>query len=191
MESEIRTERLVLLPITRDLVEAVLAGDRAEAERLVGARFPDLWPGRALVERAFSCPIEKLRQDPEAWLWGARVLVTSDESLVAGTPQTPIVVGSVVLNGRPEHGIVEVAYGVDEAWQGKGYATEGTGAVVKWALDQRDVARVQACTFPWHRASQKVLEKIGMRRVGVRETPMFGDLVVYERANESSSSHSA
>lgn len=182
MESAIRTERLVLLPITRDLVEAVLAGDRAEAERLVGARFPDLWPGRALVERAFSCPIEKLRQDPDAWLWGARVLVTSDEALV---------VGSVVLNGRPEHGIVEVAYGVDEAWQGKGYATEGTGAVVKWALDQRDVARVQACTFPWHRASQKVLEKIGMHRVGVRETPMFGDLVVYERANESSSSHSA
>jgi RimJ/RimL family protein N-acetyltransferase len=182
METPLRTERLVLLPITRDLVEAVLASDRAEAERLVGARFPDLWPGRALVERAFSCPIEKLRRDPDAWLWGARVLVTKGE---------PLVVGSVVLNGRPEGGIVEVAYGVDEAWQGRGFATEGTGAVVKWALAQRDVLRVQACTFPWHRASQKVLEKIGMHRVGVRETDMFGDLVVYERSNERSASQSA
>ena len=174
MESPLHTDRLVLVPITRDLVEAVLAADRAEAERLVGARFPDLWPGRALVERAFSCPVEKIRRDPDAWLWGARVLVKKDD---------PIVVGSVVLSGRPEEGSVEVAYGVDEAWQGKGFATEGTGAVVRWALEQRDVARVQACTFPWHRASQKVLEKIGMHHVGSRETDMFGDLLVYERSH--------
>ncbi len=193
MESALRTERLVLLPITRDLVEAVLASDRELAEELVGARFPDLWPGRALVERAFSCPIEKLRRDPEAWLWGARVLVTQCEPAETplagasggGTAPTPMVVGSVVLNGRPEGGVVEVAYGVDEAWQGKGYATEGTRAVVTWALGQREVTRVQACTFPWHRASQKVLEKIGMHRVGVRATDMFGDLVVYERASGS------
>ena len=66
MESPLRTERLVLLPITRDLVEAVLASNRELAEELVGVRFPDLWPGRALVERAFSCLIEKLRRDPEA-----------------------------------------------------------------------------------------------------------------------------
>ena len=158
----IETDRLELLPITRDLVEAVIAGRRDEAERLVGARFPDLWPGRALVERAFSCPLEKLRVDPEAWLWGARVLVTRTRSRA-----TRVVVGSVVLNGRPnEAGTVEIAYGVDEKWQGHGYATEGTSAVIGWALDQRDVRRVQACTFPWHRSSQRVLEKVGMRHVG-------------------------
>jgi len=180
MESALHTDRLELLPITRELVEAVLAGNRGLAEKLVNARFPDLWPGRALVERAFSCPVEKIRRDPDAWLWGARVLVTRPEK-VAGER---IVVGSVVLNGRPDtDGIVEVAYGVDDAWQGYGYATEGTKEVVRWALDQRDVHRVQACTFPWHRASQRVLEKVGMRHVGFRETDMFGDLVLYERAS--------
>jgi ribosomal-protein-alanine N-acetyltransferase len=172
VESALHTERLTLKPITRELVEAVLASDRALAEKLVGARFPDLWPGRALVERAFSCPIEKLRQDPEAWLWGARVLVSKTDD---------IVVGSVVCSGRPDAGVVEVAYGVDEAWQGRGFATEGTRAVVGWALHQPEVARVQACTFPWHRASQKVLEKVGMHRAGVRDTDMFGELYVYER----------
>ncbi len=176
MESPLQTERLTLLPITRDLVEAVLAGDRALAEKIAGARFPDLWPGRALVERAFSCPIEKLRRDPDAWLWGARVLVPKGEN---------VIVGSVVLNGRPEGGVVEVAYGVDEAFQGKGYATEGTRAVVTWALEQHEVARVQACTFPWHRASQKVLEKVGMHQVGFRETDMFGDLLLYERGKKN------
>ena len=174
MEGPLHTRRLTLQPITRELVEAVLSGDRETAERLVGARFPDLWPGKALVERAFSCPIEKLRRDPDAWLWGARVLVSKDDG---------VVVGSVVLNGRPDHGIVEVAYGVDEAWQGRGFATEGTRAVVGWALDQPEVACVQACTFPWHRASQKVLEKVGMHRAGVRDTDMFGELYVYERGH--------
>ncbi len=177
----ILTPRLELLPITRDLVEAVIAGDRDGAERLVGAKFPDLWPGRALVERAFACPLEKLRLDPEAWLWGARVLVTRPEE------DEPLVVGSVVLNGRPNaDGIVEVAYGVDEKFQGRGYATEGTRAVVQWALEQRDVARVQACTFQWHRSSQRVLEKVGMRHVGFRETDMFGDLCLYERLRQAS-----
>jgi RimJ/RimL family protein N-acetyltransferase len=177
VERSLRTQRLTLHPITRELVEVVLAGDRDAAERLVQAKFPDLWPGKALVERAFSCPIEKLRRDPEAWLWGARVLVSNDDN---------VVVGSVVLNGRPEHGVVEVAYGVDEAWQGRGYATEGTKAVVGWALDQPEVARVQACTFPWHRASQKVLEKVGMHRAGVRDTDMFGELLVYARSRTDS-----
>jgi ribosomal-protein-alanine N-acetyltransferase len=176
METLLQTDRLTLVPITRALVEAVLDADRVTAEKLVSAKFPDLWPGRALVERAFSCPVEKIRRDPEAWLWGARVLVSKSDG---------VVVGSVILNGRPDAGVVEVAYGVDEAWQGRGFATEGTRAVVTWALEQHDVARVQACTFPWHMASQKVLERVGMHQIGVRETDMFGDLLLYERGRAS------
>lgn len=168
------TDRLDLVPITRALVEAVLVEDRAAAERIVGARFPRVWPGKALVERAFACPLEKLREDPDSWLWGARVLVTRGDDRA--------VVGSVVLNGRPdETGTVEVGYGVDAEVQGRGYATEGTRAVVGWALHQEDVARVLACTFPWHAASLRVLEKVGMVHAGYRETDFFGDLVVYHR----------
>lgn len=168
------SERLELQPITRALVEAVLEGRRDVAEALCRARFPDVWPGRALVERAFPCPLEKLREDPEAWLWGARVLVTRGASRQ--------VVGSVVLDGRPDPaGSVEVAYGVDGAYQGRGFATEGTRAVVRWALMQAEVGRVTASTFPWHQASRRVLQKIGMREVGTRETELFGDLVVYAR----------
>lgn len=168
------TSRLELVAITRPLVEAVLAEDRASAERIVGARFPSVWPGKALVERAFACPLEKLEQDPEQWLWGARVLVTRE-----GERE---VVGSVVLNGRPdESGTVEVAYGVDDAMTGRGYATEGTRAVVGWALEQREVSRVVACTFPWHVASRRVLEKVGMQEAGTRETDLFGDLLLYQR----------
>jgi len=168
------TERLELQPITRALVEAVIAEDRDGAEQLVGARFPRVWPGKTFVERAFACPLEKLRVDPEQWLWGARVLVTRADA--------PAVVGSVILNGRPDDtGTVEVAYGVDEDMQGQGYATEGTAEVVRWALAQPGVARVVAVTFPCHSASVRVLEKLGMVQSGHRETDMFGDLLMFER----------
>ncbi len=170
------TDRLELLPITRALVDAVVEGKRADAEDICRARFPEIWPGRALVERAFACPLDKLREDPQSWLWGARVLVSR------GGPRC--VVGSVVLDGKPnpETGSVEVAYGIDGAHQGHGYATEGTRAVVEWALGQREVNRVTASTFPWHSASLRVLRKVGMEEIGTRETEMFGDLVVYARA---------
>lgn len=172
----LKTDRLELLPITRALVDAVVDGRRDEAEAICRAKFPDIWPGRALVERAFTCPLEKLREDPASWLWGARVLVSRGEG-----PRC--VVGSVVLDGKPNPntGSVEVAYGIDGAYQGRGFATEGTRAVVEWALAQEEVKRVTASTFPWHMASLRVLTKIGMHEIGTRETEMFGDLVVYAR----------
>jgi ribosomal-protein-alanine N-acetyltransferase len=172
------TDRLELVPITRALVDAVLAERREEAEAICGGKFPAMWPGRVLVERAFACPLEKLTQDPESWLWGARVLVTR----VGGERR---VVGSVILNGRPDgDGQVEVAYGVDGDHQGRGFATEGTDAVVRWALEQPEVLRVTASTFPWHVASRRVLTKIGMREIGTRETELFGDLVVYAKGRD-------
>jgi RimJ/RimL family protein N-acetyltransferase len=43
------------------------------------------------------------------------------------------------------------------------------------------VRAVAATTFPVHLPSIRVLEKIGMRRIGVREHELFGELLVFER----------
>src|SRR5512134_13239 len=70
------TERLDLVSITLPMVEAVLRGDRAGAEALVGAEFPVDWPGEQLIARAFPCSIEAIRADPRKRLWGDTLLVT-------------------------------------------------------------------------------------------------------------------
>ena len=57
------TARLDLVPITVPLVGAVLEGRREDAEKLLGARLPAAWPGRALVERAFYAELEAIH-DP-------------------------------------------------------------------------------------------------------------------------------
>jgi RimJ/RimL family protein N-acetyltransferase len=173
------TPRLELTSITLALVEAVLKGDRAEAERAAGARLPGAWPNKALIERAFTVSLERIRADPAARLWGDRLML----SLVdPATPQADRrVVGSVIFHGQPDDdGLVEVGYGVEEEQQGKGYATEAVGAAVTWALAQPRVRAVQATTLPFHIPSIRVLEKIGMRRVGERDHETLGELLVFE-----------
>lgn len=171
----LRTARLELVPITLPIVEAVMSGRRVEAEALVRASLPAAWPGRALVERAFTASLERIAADPATRLWGDRVMVLEQD-------RERRVVGSVVFHGAPDaEGAVEVAYGVEEGSQGRGYATEGTLACVEWALAQPAVRVVRATTPTWHMASRRVLEKIGMRRVGVREHEMMGELLEFER----------
>ncbi|HEU4537300.1 MAG TPA: GNAT family N-acetyltransferase [Polyangiaceae bacterium] len=168
------TERLELLPVTLDLVEAVLRNDRAKAERLIDARLPDRWPGEQLIARAFTPSLELVRADPERRLWGDSLLLTRE-----GERR---VVGSVIFHGRPDaDGVAEVGYGVEESSQGQGYATEGTRACVEWALAQPAVAAVTAVTFPWHIASLRVIQKCGMKQVDTREHAMLGEMLVFER----------
>ena len=171
------TPRLRLVPITLEMVEAVMFGRREEAEALVQARMPERWPNPDLVERAFTASPDAIRADPEVRLWGDRVMV------LPGTQGGPDrVVGSVVFHGRPgPEGVAEIAYGVEEASQGLGYATEAVGASLDWAFAQPGVRAVQAATFAWHLPSLRVIEKCGMARVGTREHEVLGEMLVFER----------
>jgi ribosomal-protein-alanine N-acetyltransferase len=175
--SLLRTPRLRLVPITVAMVDAVMSGRREDAEALVQARMPERWPNRDLVERAFTASLEDIQSEPEVRLWGDRVMVLPGEAGEADR-----VVGSVIFHGRPaEDGVAEIAYGVEEASQGLGYATEAVAASVDWALAQPGVRAVQAATFAWHRPSLRVIEKVGMTRVGAREHELLGEMLVFER----------
>jgi len=169
----LHTPRLVLEPITLEHVEAVFRNDRAALEAMTGAKVPAAWPGRALVERAFAASLEAIRKDPETRLWGDRLMITREGER--------LVVGSVIFHGRPIDGIAEVGYGVEESWQHRGLASEGTRACVDWALAQPGVRLVTATTPPWHAASIRVLEKSGLTRLGLEEHESLGEVVRFER----------
>lgn len=175
------TPRLILEPITLDVVEATFAEDRAAIEALVQAEIPDAWPGRALVERAFSASLEHIRADPSTRLWGDRLMITRTD---ADEGRRRLVVGSVVFHGRPRDGVAEVGYGVEERWQRRGFASEATRACVEWALAQAGVRCVTATTPPWHTASVRVLERSGLVRVGVEEHEILGEVVRFRRGRD-------
>jgi len=63
--------------------------------------------------------------------------------------KTGLVVGGICFKGAPNsEGVVEIGYGIDEAYQGKGYATEAVRGIVNWALKQEGVQCVAAQTEP-------------------------------------------
>ena len=169
------TPRLILEPMTLELVEAVFRSDRDALERIAGAKIPAAWPGRVLVERAFSASLEAIRSDPEGRLWGDCLMITRES-------EERLVIGSIIFHGRPDaSGVAEIGYGVEERWQGKGIASEGTRVAVEWALAQAAVTAVVATTPPWHTASIRVLEKSGLARIGTEEHETLGEVLRFER----------
>lgn len=181
------TSRLRLVPIDLEMVEGVIAQNRGRAEAAVDAalralgwhsddacaRFPEELLNEDMVGRAFPFSIDAIRADPVTRLWG--------DSLVLPLEGPPRVLGSIVFKGRPRDGIAEVGYGIEDPSRGQGLATEATLACVDWALAQPGIEAVRATTFPWHQASLGVIRKLGMTPCGVRESPVFGELLVFER----------
>lgn len=175
----IYTERLELVPISLEVVEAVFRDDRAALEACVGARVPEKWPGRALVERAFSADLGHIRADPAKRLWGDRLMISRPSE---GERR---LVGSVVFHGAPDdEGVVEVGYGVEQSSQGRGYGTEATCAAVEWALAQPGVRAISAATFAWHTASVRILLRAGLSPSGWREHELLGEMQLFERRGD-------
>ena len=73
-------------------------------------------------------------------------------------------VGGCGLFPVPEGGEIEIAYRLPHAQWGHGYATEMARAVLAHGFGTLGLARIIGLTWPENVPSQRVLEKIGMRR---------------------------
>jgi len=109
---------------------------------------------------------------PDPWLHGFAVVHREDQ----------VVIGSVGFKGPPdESGMVEIAYGIVQQYQGRGYATEATAAGVAFAFSADEVSCVRAHTLPTSHASRRVLEKCGFGFVGDFQHPEDGLVQRWER----------
>jgi RimJ/RimL family protein N-acetyltransferase len=76
------------------------------------------------------------------------------------------VAGAIGLRLARESDSAEVGYWIGVPFWGRGYATEGGGAVVAYAFDGLGLNRVYAEHFARNEASGRVLQKLGMRHEG-------------------------
>lgn len=67
----------------------------------------------------------------------------------------------------PEHARAELAYWYHKDFRGKGYAAEAARAVVEYGFTVLNLHRIEATVDPENIPSQKLLEKIGMRKEGL------------------------
>ncbi|MEY2481274.1 MAG: [ribosomal protein S5]-alanine N-acetyltransferase [Verrucomicrobiota bacterium] len=75
-------------------------------------------------------------------------------------------IGFCSFTGPPsEEGVVEIAYGIAPAYEGKGYASQGAAALIDFASRHERVRTICAHTLAKTSASTRVLEKCGFRKV--------------------------
>ncbi len=80
------------------------------------------------------------------------------------------------LEGGPE---IEIAYLFDDPYWHKGFASEISGAVLELAFRTTDVKRIVAVAFPENAHSITVMQRMGMRPIGVARH-FNADVMKYE-----------
>lgn len=151
--TDIQTERLILRVILPDEIEWLLAGDARKLELANGFRYPPDDPNRGVD---LGWHLGALRADPNQLPWRIRLIVERSSN---------IVIGSVNLKGAPDaDGDVEIGWGLNQEYQGQGYATEAAAAVMRWAFQQPRVRSISATVPDDNDASQRVARRLGLTR---------------------------
>lgn len=153
LETEIRTERLLLRPLAASDAPAIerLAGDE-RVSRLT-ARLPHPYPAGA-AEAFIATALGQERGG--AGRWFAITRADGPDALLG-----------VIGLEADDDGTVEIGYWLGVPAWGQGLMSEAVPAVFAFARQWRPGARIAARTFPENVASQRVLEKAGFRRDGV------------------------
>ncbi|MFA5006563.1 MAG: GNAT family N-acetyltransferase [Candidatus Izemoplasmatales bacterium] len=151
---DFETKRLTLHPMT---VEE-LRWYADDPERLA-ARFssptweeqPDFF--KAIVRKQ----AERVLADPENAAWHTFYLIVEKA--------TGCLAGSIDFKRPPADRTVEIGYGIDERFRGRGYATEAADGMCRRAFSSGLVDKIVAATEEDNPASDRVLAKAGFRFV--------------------------
>ena len=137
----IETERLKIYPASEKQMKALIAAQTVD-----------------VLKAAYTEMLDGALAHPDRWEWYAIWMI----ELTDGTH-----IGELCFKGIDESGSTEIGYGISEAYQGHGYASEAVDAVTDWALKQNEINRVTAEVETENIASVRVLEKSGFVPTGV------------------------
>jgi len=126
-------------------------------------------PEEVLARIEAMNPADKAEVSPD-WLARARASTVADpwiHGFCIVDRANGVVIGSCGYKGPPDaQGVVEIAYGINPDYQGRGYATEAATALVDFAFRNDGVRLIRAHTLPGNRASAKVLIKCRFEQIG-------------------------
>lgn len=81
-------------------------------------------------------------------------------------------IGLIAHFGESE-GTITIGYAIMPSEQGKGYGSEALQLMVDYLFLAKEIHRIQANIDPENKASQRILEKVGFVREGLRRKSSF------------------
>jgi len=149
----IETERLILVTLMPEEIEALIARD---LERFA-VQTSFIFPAEAAdLGIDLSWHLRAIRADSSELSWRIRLIVERSSKTV---------VGSINLKGLPSaDGDVEIGWGLIENARRKGYATEASAAILNWVFQQAGVRSISATIPDDNSSSQSLAKRLGLIR---------------------------
>lgn len=161
---DILTRRLALIAITPEAILSEQAGDNRLGE-IIRCIVPLNWPLADWEPHVFDFLLKQFSEHPDQIGWPRYVALPNPDG-------TRTLIGTVGAFSKTEHpSVCEIGYGILPPWEGRGFATEATQALIQHLCQDRRLSAIIAHTFPSLSASIRVMEKCGMIYDGNGEAP--------------------
>ncbi len=159
---EIETERLILRPFVQDDAQSAFNN----------------WAGDEAVQKMYGEPVYKTVEEVEDLLGKYITAYKSDHFYrwAVVEKESGGCIGQIAYFLVDEfNSWGEIEYCIGSAYQGKGYATEATKAIIRYGFDKIGFNKVQICVRPSNIKSKKVIEKCGFEYEGTLRDYFFID----------------
>jgi len=163
---KIETERLLLIPFTRQLCHLINDKDFVELQNKglnAGDGYPDHETLDTIPKIVANIELSNGPTGFESW-----VIITKKEMKI---------IGDVGFKGIPNQaGEIDLGYGIISSERKKGYATESAKALSDWALAQPIVTKITAKCLIENGDSKKILQKLNFKKTHQDDTMIYWSL---------------
>ena len=173
----IETPRLQLLPLDAKFLEFSLAGDRAAAEKWLGATIDEPWFD---IRWLMELRLEDLRENAALLPWLLRGIVLRDERRMIGHIGFHDSPGAEHLEGFAPDG-AEFGYEVYPNYRRHGYAREAVCGLLAWAERVHQVPHFVASVSPTNIPSRNLILSLGFELVGSQIDEIDGPEDIFVR----------
>ena len=163
----IETERLKLIPFTREHYEAILKNDNGSLGKLLGVETPGSWTEFKDAREAIPALISFFESLGDDLSWGSYFIILKKEHKL---------IGSCGFKGKPDfENYVEIGYEVHPQFQHRGIGSEAAKALVDFAFT-KNIDGIKAHTLQEENNSVRILQRLGFTFQGKTEIMGEGPL---------------
>ena len=156
---KIETARLLLEPVSYELLTAAAKQDKEEIARL-GYRSDGEWPGKDFLEAIPYFQAE----------WHRKKGTRGFDSWIFADKNTKDILGGIGFTGDADDaGWIEIGFATNPSKQRCGYCREAAKGLMDWAFSQPEIAGIRACSEINNKASAGLLRTLGFSQEGQQE----------------------
>ncbi|MFL0250303.1 GNAT family N-acetyltransferase [Clostridium neuense] len=148
------TDRLILMPITLQIAEALMKNDNSEILKL-GMKTNKAWPTNDTND-ILPIIVKSLKENEPSGF----------ETWMIERKDSKEIIGDIGFHGMPdENGEVEIGYGLVENERRKGFGFEAARAIMDFAIAHEAVKVVKADCLINNIPSARILDRLGMKEI--------------------------